>query len=75
VALRDRAPKSHFSREFPHTETGPWAHWGRLLRRLFYSAKRRLISWLEPVRIPLKRQVHGQLAIVKAATVARALSM
>jgi hypothetical protein len=39
------------------------------------SAKRRLISWLEPARIPLERQVHGQLAIVKAATVARALSM
>ena len=47
----------------------------RLLQRLFCSAKRRLISWLEPVRILLKCQVHGQLAIVKATSVARALSM
>jgi hypothetical protein len=48
---------------------------GRLLRRPLCSAKGRLISSLEPARMPLEWQVHGQLAIVKAATVARALSM
>ena len=48
---------------------------GRLLHRLFCSAKGRLISSLEPARMPLEWQVHGQLAIVKAATVARASSM
>jgi hypothetical protein len=67
-----RNPNSVASFRTPRPAPG---HTGAPVRRLFCSAKGRLISSLEPARMLLECQAQGQLAIVKAATVARTLSM
>src|SRR5262245_64499191 len=48
------------------------ARWGYTFLAIWTCS---MVAATRPLRIPLECQVHGQIVTVKAATVARALSM